>query len=233
MIASSEQLDEIVRAVLARLPSATDSGAVPTAAPPQTPGQLSLTGKLVTVAQLERRLDGVQQVKVRRGTIVTPAAHDLLRQRQIELCFESSATYKPSSKVAWQLACGVAETSFDPAELLRTAGKNGIVVQRLANSGLSGVVDELADRVARSGNLGLLFTGKTTAGLCLANRHHGIRAATAACHVGVKDAIAEIGVNLLLIDPRGKSTFQLTRMTQTYYNTQDRTCPAEFTNKLG
>ncbi len=234
MSVSAEQIERIVREVLASLPAPGGSSSIVPAAAAKAEkptGQLSLSGKLITLAQLDKRLDGVQQVVVRRGAIVTPAAKDLLQERKIAVAFEAAKT-NATSKAKWQLVCATAETKFDPAELLRTANKQGVSTERLANTGLVGVVDELADRIAKGGLLGLLFTTKTAAAGCIANRHRGVRAASANCHVGVRDAIAEIGVNLLLIDTRGKSTFQLGRMIQTFHSTADRNCPVEFAAKL-
>ncbi len=243
---TAEHIERIVREVLANLPAAkatsllvppsstasvkTGTPAISAADVPQA-NAIAIDGKIITLAQLEKRIQPASQILLHRGALVTPAARDWLRERNVAIAFhpaKSSAVTPPK----WQLACATAETDFDPAQLLRNANKDNVATDRLASTGLSSVIDELADRVAKGGMLGLLFTTKLAAGNCLANRVRGVRAASAHCQVGVKQAIAEIGLNLLVIDPRGKSSFQLGKMLQAFYGTAARECPADFAKKL-
>lgn len=47
--------------------------------------ELKVTERLVTMATIRERLNGVQSVSVSRRAIVTPAVRDELTQRQIQL----------------------------------------------------------------------------------------------------------------------------------------------------
>ena len=62
--------------------SAGSTGAESTAAESR---ELSVPERLVTLATLRGRLDGVARVVVPRRAVVTPAARDELKQRRIEL----------------------------------------------------------------------------------------------------------------------------------------------------
>jgi hypothetical protein len=86
-----DQLEWIVREVVRRLQgdafrSAPPRGEGPgeASAPPRV-AHITLTQSLITTATLERQLDGVTHVTVPKRAIVTPAVHDLLKERNIQL----------------------------------------------------------------------------------------------------------------------------------------------------
>lgn len=91
MTLSEEQLEWIVREVVRRLRESIDEQSP---AQPSGKGRLAIRERLVTVATLQERLDGVAQIEVNCNTIVTPAAVDLLKDRQIQLV-RVNATSKP------------------------------------------------------------------------------------------------------------------------------------------
>jgi len=78
MTLSPEQLEWIVQEVIRRLRS-------PDGNPPLAASELRLTDRVVTLATLKDRLMSVRRVIVPSRTIVTPAARDELKERQIEL----------------------------------------------------------------------------------------------------------------------------------------------------
>jgi hypothetical protein len=77
MIVTPEQLEWIVQEVIRRLRS-TDGNA-PAAA------ELRLNDRVVTLVALKDRLASVRRVVVSAKAVVTPAAADELKARQIEL----------------------------------------------------------------------------------------------------------------------------------------------------
>jgi len=100
----------------------------------------------------------------------------------------------------------------------------------LAQTGLTQVALELTDAVAKGGKMGVLITDRPLAAVCLANRHYGVRAAQV-CHVrDVEHALAQIGANLLVVEPRVPSAFELVRMVRTFHAAGPRVVPKEFTN---
>lgn len=97
---SAAEIEAIVRLVLERLqtlatarplphhqetPSIAVQATVPPIATSQDRTKLFLPHRLVTLEQLRGRLDQVRTVEVPRGTVVTPAVKDELRQRGIQL----------------------------------------------------------------------------------------------------------------------------------------------------
>lgn len=75
-----EFVEFIVREVIRRLTGGTGAASVATPA-----RELAVQERLVTLATLHGKLDGVRRVSVGRRAIVTPAVRDELSRRQIEL----------------------------------------------------------------------------------------------------------------------------------------------------
>ena len=224
MTPGQEEIDRIVREVLRRLRVLQPQSNTPEAGKASANGAvLQLPGRIISLAQLSGRLNGVRQVQAAKGAIVTPAARDLLRQQKITLT-ESNSTQKPSA--ARRLVAGMAETNFDPTGLIQAMNDEQIEAEHLARTGLVSIAGELAERVARDGALALLLTEQPAAALCLANRRTAVRAAQAGCVRSLRDAVGEIGVNFLVVNPRGKSTFELRRIVSAYVVTGGGEGPA-------
>src|SRR5262249_13812773 len=138
------------------------------------------------------------------------AARDALRKHNVAVA--SAVESKTAGNRS--LLVGVAETSFDLAALAAALAGSGMALERLPQIGLTGVIDKMCDAVVKGGRLGMLFTGQPAAAVCLANRRHGVRAALGTCARNVADDRAAIGTNLLVVDPRGKSSFELGQMAR-------------------
>ena len=88
--------------------------------------------------------------------------------------------------------------------------------------------EQLAAETARSDTLGVLLTPHTAAGLCLANRLRGLRAVTGGDAPAVAAAAAAVGANVLVVDPRAGTFFQLKQMVAEFCRGGVRPCPAVF-----
>ena len=80
----AEFIELVVREVIRRLTADGRFSLAGTAAT-ASPRELQISERLVTLATLNGRLDGVSRVIVPRRAVVTPAARDELKQRRIEL----------------------------------------------------------------------------------------------------------------------------------------------------
>lgn len=227
----SAEVERIVREVLERLrvpgngeKCGENAAVAATKQPANDAVSLALSGRVIAVADLSGRLDGVQVVVVPRKAIVTPAARDLLRERGVTL---ASRAVPAETRTAARLTLGVAETRCDAAELVRGMREDGVEVEQLARSGLAGVVEELADQIARGGRLGMLLTDNPLAALCRANRHRGVRAAQGNDAWQVGRAIAAIEANLLVVEPHGRGTFVLRQAVRAFCRGANG-CPAEW-----
>ena len=238
-----EQIEQIVREVVARLASqplttqvvrsttgessrnsnfpATENGS--TAA-------VEIESKVISLADLDGRLNGTKQLVLRRGAVVTPAARDLLRQSGVDVSYRVAEKRKDTARVG--LIVGMTDTGFEPSALLSLLRQDGAMVEQIASSGLLGVVDEMTDHVARGGKQGLLLTGQTMAAICVANRVKGVRAVGAQSVRDVHAAMVEVGVNLLVVDPARLTQFEMRRMVAELQRGK-RNCPPTLASRLG
>ncbi|MBI3468817.1 MAG: hypothetical protein HY000_37920 [Planctomycetes bacterium] len=234
MTAKEANIERIVREVIAKLSAAEmapheANGETELCAGLPTPHQreqrtseeLVLSARVVTLGELDR-LDGVKRLVVPPRAVITPAARDLLRQRGVDVAYAL-----PRSGTKRRLAVGSSKDGRDPAALIQRLKAEGIEVERVANTGLGEMVAEVADLVARSAHLGLVWTAHTTAALCLANRHHGVRAVCGADATILQQAIQAVGANVLIIRPGSLSDFQLRRLMSEFCNGTP-TCPREY-----
>jgi hypothetical protein len=192
-------------------------------------GELALDEAVVSATLLADRLEGVGRLMVRRGSVVTPAARDLLRERNIDLSYQAAA---PKAGARTRLVVGLANTNCSITTLFNLLTREPLAIERVTATDLAAVVDELAAQLAKPMTLALLFTGDLAAALCLANRMPGVRAATAASIRDVVAAIAAIGVNLLVLDPTGKSPFILKQWIARFCQGAPRVCPEAWRQRL-
>ncbi len=178
---------------------------------------LVLRQPLISLADVVHRVDEGMVISVLPGTVITPSARDYLRGKLARLEVSGGRTpswpsSSPERTLILAIAC--ARLPVDAAE--RAVQKTGWPMQRIPHTGLPGTVAEMAEAIGLGGSAGVLFTDETAAALCLANRHKGVRAASAASVVDVDAAAEAIGLNLLVLCPEGKSHWQLQRMVQKF-----------------
>jgi len=221
-------IDSVVREVLARL-SAAERPTPTRSAGETAPGQLVLGPAVVSLSTLADRLAGVRRVVVGKKAVVTPAARDLLRQHNITI--SRSADAAGANKPA--LAVAVCDTAADPAALVRLVAPLTSAVERLAKTGLASLILELTDTVVKDGRLGLLLSGRPDVACCLANRRPGVRAAVARDRDEVAQAVGNLGLNLLIVDPARRSLFQLGQMVKQFLQAGAAQCPPALKEQLG
>jgi len=231
-------IDRIVREVLIELGqmpggevSAPAAGKSPAAPRDQAPSaqprdsQFVVSGRVVTLSAVEGRLDGVRQLIVPPGAVVTPAVRDLLLQKNIGIGYSESAAGAPAGAV--RLVMLTADKGFDPAPLIAALRNEGISVEASADDCVIVAADRLAGEVLKPGTLGLLLAGRAAAGLCLANRQPGVRAVSR-----VEDA-GGVGANLLVLEPSARGVFQLKQAVVEFCRGGVRPCPEVFRERLG
>jgi hypothetical protein len=191
---------------------------------------LSINARVVTMTEVTGRLDGVRRLLVSRGAIVTPAVRDELLRRGILLACGDPSNGRPAASLRVVLV--TVGTDFDPAALAAGLAREGATVEPVALDCLIKATEQLAAETARSDTLGVLVTPHTAAGLCLANRLRGLRAVTGSDAPAVAAAAAAVGANLLVVDPRAGTFFQLKQMVAEFCRGGVRPCPAVFRKQL-
>jgi hypothetical protein len=194
--------------------------------------ELVVNAKVVTLAELPDRLEGIRRVVVARGAIVTPAVRDELIRRRVTLAFADAASSEAAVK-AVRLAIVLMGTEFDPSPLVASLARDGFVAEPTKRDCIIVSTDALAEEVAKADTLGLLLTRYTAAGSCLANRHAGVRAVVASDGPTTAALTRSVGANLLIADPKAGTFFQLKQMVTEFCRSGVRECPAVFQSRLG
>lgn len=190
------QLDRIVSEVLRRLggvqlPAAQSAPSLAAAAPPAAsspgPGTLSVDDAVVSLATLDGRLEGVRRLQVAPRAVVTPAVRDELRERGIELASQTSGSSTLCcASTAPEIPAAALATWLDGAE-------------PLAATILAEALGRLRRRLADPAASAVLVCQRPLAAACLANRRDQLRAAAVRCAIDARQAVEQIGANLLAI----------------------------------
>ena len=81
----AELVEYIVREVIRRLKADGQFTATGTSQPSAAARELHLTDRVITLASLQGRLDGVTEVTTVRNAVITPAVRDELAGRRIRV----------------------------------------------------------------------------------------------------------------------------------------------------
>jgi hypothetical protein len=257
MAEPSIDVDKLVREVLAKLGAATDAGAdaarteeaaappapsrpapdaevAPTrsaAAPVPSNGELVVLRQVVTMSELEGRLEGVRRLVVPPQAVVTPSVRDELHRRNVTLQYDQPVPVPPGGSV--RLVMVVLGSRFDPAPLTRALQGEGIGVETHRTDCLVAATDQTAAELAKSNTLGLVVSTYPAAALCLANRHQGVRAVLGIDAATVEAEAASVGANVLVVNPRTTSFFQMRQMIGRFCRGGPRECPELLRERLG
>ncbi|HEY2893706.1 MAG TPA: hypothetical protein VGJ16_05825 [Pirellulales bacterium] len=210
------EIEGAVRAALSRLIEQPQSNGQATGA-----GELAVSEMVVALANLDGRLDGVRRLIVPRGAVLTPAARDELRKRGIAL---ASAVESQKNTKRAQIVV-LADGGILSMPLVAALERDGACVQLTSSACGADAVLELCRRVLAERCLGLILTAEPALALCLANRQRGVRACQAHDVQAISDAINSIAPNLLIVDPRGRGAFDLSRITRNWARAGAMPCP--------
>ncbi len=226
MNVTPEDIERIVSETLRRLGGADSA---PHATVRETP-VLRVFGSVVSLAEVEGRVERISEIVAPARAVITPAARDYLKAKGVAVTQLASETNATGAKT--RLAIAVDDPRFDRAALSAALRRDGVDVQHLASSGLAQSVVELADTVVKDGVWGLLITDDTPAALCLANRRRGVRSGLANDAAEALRAVASIGANLLVVAPRGKAAYAVTRIVKAFCDAGERVCPPSYRDWL-
>lgn len=208
--------------------AAVTGGAGQGASPDRT--ELVVAGRVVTLDHLADRLDGVRRLVVPARAVITPAVHDELVARGIQVVRRSDRLPEPAAS---RLALWILGRRFDPAVLAAALEAEGIAAQWHRADCLIAATDAAAAAVTGEQTPAALITGEPAAAVCLANRHPGVRAVWAADPEQAKTHTAAVGANLLVLDPRRLAVFQMKQILVGFVREGLRACPEPLKSRLG
>jgi hypothetical protein len=199
-------VERIVAAVMARLAGE----AAPQPATSAAHGVLGLTDAVITADVLSTRLNGHVKAVFSPRSIVTPAAVDWLRERNIDWSRGEAGAVATQSVGRWQTLV-----------VLSTPTLESVLSSAKLPSQLVGCWKEAAEQatasICRAEADGIIiFSRAAVAVACRANRNERIRAAVAQGVRCIESAMRSMGTNVLVIDPRKKSFIELRNMLRAY-----------------
>ncbi|NUQ63479.1 MAG: hypothetical protein HUU20_13450 [Pirellulales bacterium] len=213
-------------------PASNQLSALPPTSSPQPSHELTVSARVVTLAELDGRLgNGVRRVLVAPRAIVTPSVRDELRRKNIDLVVAGSDSKSALPSAGIPLAV-VVHGKTDPEPLLKALAGDGIPVQPHQSDCIIAAGDLLAQRLAGGNALGLLLTKYAAAAVCLANRLPGVRAVLATDPATVAADAASVGANLLVVNPVHSGLFRARQIIGQFYRQGPQECPAAFRERL-
>jgi hypothetical protein len=230
MSLAQADIERIVREVMAQLkhvaaPTATAAlpTVTPSAAATPTNSDLFIDARVVTIESIAGRLNGVKQLIVAPGALVTPSVRDEIRRRGIELKQEC-ATKKCNSLVPVLLVVG--RTGNNPDLAVQMLRQEGIDVKTESTNCLIKATELLAAAVAAR-SLGVLWTRHRAVAMCLANRNKSLRAVQAAGVPATATDVAAVGANVLVVDPTAGTMYERKQVLRAFCFGGIRECPEE------
>lgn len=164
--------------------------------------------RLLSLRQAEALATRKREVRIAPGTVITPLARDFLKRQGI--------TLKVVSRFEVERARDPGEWGFalDADSGLITAFRRALLDDAQPWVELGANTDAAAHWVMDAPGRGaVVVTDEASVAVWSACRHPGVRAAQAADLDAVDRAIRRLGVNLLVVEPAGKSISLLKQMS--------------------
>ena len=203
-MSSTYDIDRIVREVVRRLQKQNGHPAVVGAGTEQrrtVPGDvLRLTNRVVAMAQVADRLNGVRQLVVPRRAVVTPAVRDELRARQVVLVRDDGQT-APVGTDGERHGLVVAS---DESSYVWSGLSCEFEVHRVAASDLETQLEQMEvsmNSMHENPTIGLFVSRHPYVVACTANRRPAFRAAAVADAAEAAEARDTLDANLFVVRP--------------------------------
>ncbi len=200
---SALDIESVVREVIRRLTNGgngRDTGVGADEGQNTDAGTMRLTEQVVSLAQLEGRLDCVSRLVVPSHAVVTPAVSDELRKNGITLqrdCERTEAIGEIDSR--WRILVGGHETGFDWRALSAAKPSNRYDFELIEPVKLELLLDEIETRLHAPCTLGLIVSSAPHVVACQANRNSAFRAAVVCDAREAAEARQTLDANLLAV----------------------------------
>jgi hypothetical protein len=241
MATAAWEIDRIVREVIKRLrddatnPHVAETNVGPTVSAtepirsePHSPRDLRVADRVVSLAAIDGRLDGIRRLITRCDAVITPSVRDEIRQRGIVLVRGDGPEADPATQTKKVLAV-VGEASGQLiAELEPLVGR----VVRFPAGDLVTAVRQLTREVTSRDVLGVLLTAQPVVAQYLANRVDEVRATWAVDEKTLRGATETIGANLLVVDANRGSPAATASLVRQFVAAPRRVCPSALTRMI-
>lgn len=169
---------------------------------------------IVTAETLERKANGQKTVRIASRSLLTPSARDYLRAHGISLERTATDIAQATSAGHWT-AIVVSKTAAVEQAIGDLSRTSGVEMARELAGTIKEAVESAVSGLCRAETAGVvIFASHSEKVACLANRNCRVRAAAVSDIPTIKSAKCQIGANLICIDPKGMSYFELRRLLQ-------------------
>ncbi len=199
MTLSSRQIEEVVRRVLEQMQPSTMAERHTSNARSNKPFA-ELSERVVTTEQIAAIMPGTG-IRVPSSAVVTPAAIDMLRDRNVTLV--RSTGEKTNNADKNQLWIVNAVSGFDVQRLGKELQHPGMLLNVQMTSHLTDAVRMAVDQISGGIVRAVLLTEHAAAACCMANRSPLVRALHAEGVEEIEKVSKEIAPNLLVLNPVG------------------------------
>lgn len=244
MVQKAADIERIVRDVLADLGllapaecAVSAENVEPDAEPPKLPspparlaGDVVVADRVVTLIGIGERLASARRLVVPPRAVVTPAVRDELRRRNVTLVVEENTT--TAAAACGKVALTVLGSWIDPKPLADELKRQDATVEVQRFDCLVRANDDMARRLANAGTAGVMLSNHGAIAMCLANRHHGVRAILASDESKTATDAVSVGANLLVVEPRHVASEAMRQIVTAFCRQAPGECPKELLDRL-
>jgi uncharacterized membrane protein len=223
---TSAEIDEVVRRVLSQFEVAAGNRTTSRQSVEQS-GTREIGEHVVTTHQLGDLSAGIT-ISVPAAAVITPAARDLLRERNVAVIRRKSKGAQARGESLQLAAAG----GYDTGPLASSLKRAGIETEISSAGSLIDTLQLLAENLSLEGRQAVLLTGETAAAVCLANRSRAIRAIAATSRAEICRASGELAPNLLVLDPAGIDLARLSAAIRVFYESRNLPAAASYRSAL-
>ncbi len=168
---------------------------------------------VVTAIMLEDLRREGAEIRLVKGSLITPAARDWLKDHPVHVTWIEPDQGGRSGKLAMVMDSTLPEMKAIRAMLERSYGPVEVLEPKGGRSGLAAAVRRLCGLVVRREVArGVVFATEGAVPVCVANKHNGIRAAMGITVPMVEEAGRELGINMLVIEYPRLTTYLIRQM---------------------
>ena len=179
--------------------------------------------RLLTLATLDGKLEGLRRLVVHRKAIVTPALREELSRRGIEL---DRGGLKGTKKA--EVAIAVVRFNAEHAPSLPGLG----LAEDVSVKSVGSLVKKVKEQLDQADRMVVVLTRQASVALCVLNRISTVRAALATNVESVRGAVKAIAANVLIVDPAHLGRVQLSALLRACENEGVRPVPSELSEVL-
>jgi hypothetical protein len=205
------RIGPMVKSDMPATPPTASQASTPSATPAPAVGGVSLPGRVISLALLEKLPAGIGRVTVEATAVITPSAREYVRDKGLVI-ERLAAAGSGAAAMSVPFFVAHAECGGDAAARAAAIARAAPAAAQLPATGLADVVTALALHASRDGARGILLTGKPAVACVLANRSASLRAVTAREPATLAAAAVECAANLLVVDPANFPAAALIRM---------------------